>query len=407
MIPSNISLRLPRLRFESADDEREFDRGSQSARYRHFILSGWVSLIIYNGFLIVDWLVSPDVFALGAALRLVLFTSFGLATLLVAMAFRKVFLLLPSKVTELTVLASGILAALSIAVVLTSPVMGKGPWAVFYHGGFVPVIIYGTVVQRLRFKMAAWFTATIVVIHWVCMAIGYRDASAPVVPMLLFISSMAGYTLIINYRLEYEERQQFLKQQRARVLRQQLDRSRIELEKAARSDPLTGAANRRAFDEAMQTAWAMATANQSALSVLLVDVDHFKAYNDFYGHPAGDQCLRHVAQALQGVIDAEGGLVARWGGEEFAAVLPAHTLPRALDLANRARVAVQSANLRHERSGTAATVTVSVGVASTIPAQGDVWLELLAQADAALYEAKRAGRNRASAAGPRQQVAAG
>lgn len=407
MIPSTVSLSVPRLRFESEDDEREFDLASQPARFRHFILSGWVSLIIYNGFLIVDWLVNPNVFALGSALRLGVFTSFGLATLLVAMVFRRVFLALPSVVTEITVLASGLLAALSIAVVLTSPVMGQGPWAVFYHGGFVPVIIYGTVVQRLRFKMAAGFTATIVVIHWVCMAVSYRDASAPVVPMLLFISSMAGYTLIINYRLEYEERQQFLRHQRAKVLSQQLDRSRIELEKAARSDPLTGAANRRAFDEAMQTAWALATTNQSAVSVLLVDVDHFKAYNDFYGHPAGDQCLRHVAQALQGVMRTEGGLVARWGGEEFAIVLPAHTLPRALDLANRARMAVQSANLRHERSSTATSVTISVGVASTIPAQGDVWMELLAQADAALYEAKRAGRNRASAAGPRQQVAAG
>lgn len=404
MIPSSMSRSLPRLQFESKEDEHQFDRDSQAPRLRHFMLSGWVSLLTYNGFLVVDWLVNPDVFAMGAALRLAIFTSFGLATLLLATVFRKVFLALPSAVTETSVMATGLLAALSIAVVLTSPAMGHGPWSVFYHGGFVPVIMYGTVVQRLRFNMAAGFTASILVIHWVCMALAYRDDTAPVVPMLLFVSSMAVYTLIINYRLEYEERQRFLRQQRARMLRQQLDRSRIELEKAAGSDPLTGVANRRAFDGAMQTAWADATAYQSALSVLLVDVDHFKAYNDFYGHPAGDQCLRHVAQALQGLVNAEGGLVARWGGEEFAVVLPAHTLPRALDLANRARQAVQAANLRHERSSTCASVTVSIGVASTIPAQDEAWADLLAQADAALYEAKRAGRNRASAAGPRQPV---
>ncbi|HIV72181.1 MAG TPA: GGDEF domain-containing protein [Candidatus Aquabacterium excrementipullorum] len=397
MIPSTMTRGLPRLQFDSPQDERLFDKGSQAARLRYFMISGWVSLLTYNGFLVVDWLVSPDVFALGVLVRLVVFTSFGMATMLIAQIYRHVLLALPSAATEGAIMVTGIMAALSVAVVLTSPNMGHSEWTVFYHGGFVPVIIYGTVVQRLRFRLAAMFTGAILMIHWFCMALAYREATAPVVPMLLFVSSVAIYTLVINYRLEYEERQQFLRQQRGRVLRDQLDRSRIELEKAARCDPLTGVANRRAFDQAMQEAWAQARQQGSHLALLLVDVDHFKAYNDFYGHPSGDQCLHVVAQVLQAVASQHGGLVARWGGEEFAVVLPAQSLAQAQDVAARARQAIQAANLRHERSTTAATVTASLGVAAMTPTTSDEgWAGLLAQADAALYEAKRTGRNRVS-----------
>lgn len=397
MIPSTMSRGLPRLRFDSHEEERQFEKASQETRLRHFMISGWISLLTYNGFLVVDWLVSPDVFALGVLVRLMVFTSFGMATMLVARAYRHVILAMPSSFTEGMVILTGIMAALSVAVVLTSPAMGHSEWTVYYHGGFVPVIIYGTVVQRLRFRMAAAFCGAVLLIHWFCMAAVYRDAAAPVLPMLLLISSVAFYTLIINYRLEYEERQQFLRQQRGKVLRDQLDRSRIELENASRCDPLTGVANRRAFDQIMLEAWTQAMVERTPLSLLLVDVDHFKAYNDFYGHPAGDECLRAVAQTLHGVVSACGGLVARWGGEEFAIVLPGHALAQALEVAGRARQAIQSANLRHERSGTAATVTASLGVAATVPSPDADWAELLAQADAALYEAKRGGRNRVSA----------
>lgn len=86
MIPASMSRGLPRLRFESAEDEHHFDKGSQASRLRHFLISGWVSLLIFNGFLVVDWLVSPDVFALGVLVRLMIFTSFGIATMLVALA---------------------------------------------------------------------------------------------------------------------------------------------------------------------------------------------------------------------------------------------------------------------------------------------------------------------------------
>lgn len=396
MIPASMSRGLPRLRFESAEDEHHFDKGSQASRLRYFLISGWVSLLIFNGFLVVDWLVSPDVFALGVLVRLMIFTSFGIATMLVAWRYRPVVLALPSGFAEGMVVMTGVLAALSVAVVLSSPAMRDSHWSVHYHGGFVPVIMYGTVVQRLRFRHAAVFAGIVLLIHWACMATGPREANAPVIPMLLFVSSVAMYTLIINYRLEYEERQQFLRHQRSQVLLAQLDRSRIELEKASRCDPLTGVANRRAFDLAMQEAWANAVVQGTPLSLLLVDVDHFKAYNDFYGHPAGDQCLRTVAQTLQAAVSTHQGLVARWGGEEFAVVLPGCALAEAQDVAARARQAIQAAGLRHERSATAATVTASLGVASAVPINGGDWAELLARADAALYEAKRGGRNRVS-----------
>ncbi len=395
MIPASMSRGLPRLRFDSPEDEHQFDKGSQASRLRYFLISGWVSLLIFNGFLVVDWLVSPDVFALGVLVRLMIFTSFGIATMLMAWLYRPVVLALPSGFAEGMVVMTGVLAALSVAVVLSSPAMRDSHWAVHYHGGFVPVIMYGTVVQRLRFRHAAIFAGIVLLIHWACMATGPREADAPVVPMLLFVVSVAMYTLIINFRLEYEERQQFLRHQRGKVLLAQLDHSRIELEKASRCDPLTGVANRRAFDHAMQDAWANAVAQGTPLSLLLVDVDHFKAYNDHYGHPAGDACLVQVADAVQRCLRRPGDLVARYGGEEFIAVLNRAPLAQALAAAERVREAIEALDLPHEAPITYGRVTASIGVATLLPAECQTSAErLIALADEALYQAKNRGRNR-------------
>jgi diguanylate cyclase (GGDEF)-like protein len=160
-------------------------------------------------------------------------------------------------------------------------------------------------------------------------------------------------------------------------------------------DPLTGVANRRYFDDFLSTVWRGRLERDQPVALLLVDVDHFKAYNDHYGHPAGDECLRYIARALQEQINGHDGLVARWGGEEFAVVLPGKDAAAAEALAIRIAKAVQALGLRHERSSTAATVTVSIGVSTDLADEEQAgWDSLVARADAALYQAKRLGRNR-------------
>lgn len=159
-------------------------------------------------------------------------------------------------------------------------------------------------------------------------------------------------------------------------------------------DGLTGVHNRRHFDERLQMECSRAQRQHSALSVLLLDVDHFKHYNDHYGHQAGDQCLRQLAATLRAQLGRPTDLVARYGGEEFACLLPDTDLPSALQLAGQIGQAVQALAMEHQASPVAGVVTISVGVCSKAPAQDVDCQALLRGADAQLYAAKAQGRNR-------------
>jgi diguanylate cyclase (GGDEF)-like protein len=162
-------------------------------------------------------------------------------------------------------------------------------------------------------------------------------------------------------------------------------------------DALTGIANRRAFDLALDSDWRQATRNGSAFSLLLIDVDHFKKFNDCYGHIAGDDCLRAVAQTLAGNARRAGDVVARYGGEEFAVLLPNTDREEAMLLAERMCETVRQRNIAHTPSE-AAQVTISVGVATCRPSDKAVLASTLVEAaDKALYVAKQSGRNRVAA----------
>jgi diguanylate cyclase (GGDEF)-like protein len=184
-----------------------------------------------------------------------------------------------------------------------------------------------------------------------------------------------------------------------RGLTAQLRDANHKLERQSLTDGLTGVANRRHFDQALEQAWEQALETGQGLSVALLDVDHFKRYNDHFGHQKGDECLRAVAAALEGAVRLrdsarESDLIARYGGEEFAAVLRTGE-EHALMVAERLRSSVQKLNLSHPLSSTGVFVTISVGVASVRPGvDGSSALALCASADAALYRAKNEGRNR-------------
>ncbi len=167
-----------------------------------------------------------------------------------------------------------------------------------------------------------------------------------------------------------------------------------ELERLATRDGLTSVANRRSFDETLNTEWRRATREARALSLLMIDVDFFKPYNDTYGHQGGDECLRRVAGAMSDVVKRSSDAVARYGGEEFAILLPATDPAGAGIVAERIRAAVEALHLPHSGSTVAEHVTVSIGVASVVVTTEGLPAQLVGAADAALYRAKHEGRNR-------------
>ncbi|MCR9145240.1 MAG: diguanylate cyclase [bacterium] len=184
---------------------------------------------------------------------------------------------------------------------------------------------------------------------------------------------------------------------------QELEESRRRMEQLAVTDGLTALVNRRYFDEQLIVEWARARRTRSTLALMMADVDHFKDYNDTYGHPAGDVCLRRIADCLQSVLHRAGDVVARYGGEEFAVILPATDYFGAGALATQMRDAVLALKIPHSASPVASVVTISIGVAAAEPTahdpnfpedSGEDLAELLMYADHALYQAKRSGRNR-------------
>lgn len=159
-------------------------------------------------------------------------------------------------------------------------------------------------------------------------------------------------------------------------------------------DGLTGIANRRHFDEMLDQEWKRASREKSQLSLVLLDIDFFKKYNDNYGHQGGDDCLRQVASALHNAMHRPGDFIARYGGEEFVAILPDTDSSGAATIAESMRASVEALNIAHAFSLATDHVTISLGVATIIPDSAQNPKELVETADGALYKAKEQGRNR-------------
>jgi len=258
---------------------------------------------------------------------------------------------------------------------------------------FSLVFLAGNIVFPLRFR-----PAVISSVASLLLAALYVSQHPTMLPearqfSLALMAATAIFTCLACYRMERAGRQAYL------LLLQEALRSQTALRMAdayalaSQTDALTGLPNRRAFDTALQQRWHEALVRDGGLALLLVDVDHFKRYNDHYGHPAGDACLRQVAEAMAAVV-REGDQLARIGGEEFALLLGDGRGASAAAAAERLCQCVQAMDLPHAGLAEQAVVTVSVG-AAVLPARGAAQATVLvAQADQALYRAKQAGRNR-------------
>ncbi len=368
------------LRFP-APLEQAFLVERADGRTVRLILAGLVGMLAFSMILAADYLISPELLALSATLRVGVFG--GVTAVGLLMLHR---LSLP-RLNEWAVVPVTVLAGV---LVLIMGVLGPGELAFERIVELTLVVAYATVFARFWPMLA--LSLCMVGLHsyalWTAPP-GF-EVLKPGVTLMLVATIVFG--LYTTYTREHNDRLAYLHDLRERAMREAIDDGNRQLQAMARTDVLTGVANRRAFDEAL--AQHLSHDARTSLSLLMVDVDHFKAYNDHYGHQAGDRCLCVVAEALASCLRRPVDLLARWGGEEFAILLAGADDTVARQVAERVCLAVQAQALPHAASTCADVVTVSVGLAMAPCGEPCLPLELMHRADAALYAAKHGGRNR-------------
>jgi diguanylate cyclase (GGDEF)-like protein len=363
--------------------EAVFERETGAARSRYLILAGLVAIVTHDLFLFNDYTLLPDVFKTALILRLAITTPLA-------------FLIMAAIVWGMTPalresVEAGVTLFVSAGVVYLAA-QSKSPYAVHYDKGLILVVIFCNIVVRLRF----WYAVAVSLATLLIFALFFLgvQGNSPILQVdnLIVLASCMVFTLFANYNQERDERRGYLLGLRERIRRADLTANNLRLAELSHLDPLTGIPNRRELTEYLDH---LAQGSHSAiLAIVMLDIDHFKRYNDLYGHPAGDECLRRIAGALRDSLRQSGDMVARFGGEEFVVVLPGNDLQAAGLVAERLRLAVQKLAIPHAGSPALGLVTLSAGIAaSTSGGPGDIQA-ILAAADAALYRAKSAGRNR-------------
>ena len=372
-----------RLRF--ADEvEARFEEDTQRQRSRSMVMAGLISAIIYCLFLINDHSFRPDTFTTALALRVGVMLPFGMPILW--WVYRGV-----SPAQRETLMASTVIVATVISCLIL--VESTVPYSYLDVFSFGLILLVGNIVYSLRFNYACVSSAICIFI--ILLFVLSYDPMPPEAKRLAIFTIIAQtlFTLVANYRFEQSERTSYLHVLKEKLRAGYYLKDNQELSRMSVTDPLTNLANRRQFDTVFPVRWQEATDKGLCLGLMVIDIDHFKAYNDYYGHPQGDECLRQVATAMQ-ANSRDADLVVRFGGEEFVVLIANASPEAAKPAAERIRCNVEALEIPNHGVSAQSVVTVSVGVAVLYPKVSLAPAELLSQADDALYEAKRQGRNR-------------
>ncbi len=349
------------------------------------IRQGLVMLLaLVNFMLLTDWLMVPDQLERALHWRLLGFTPLALLGLLVLPWLRAAW--------REWVVFGLILAAVAITVDIS--LNSADELAQPYLFSLAPILMFNGAVIRMRFWKA--LLVDVLGMGLFCLALMLLPAPfwALMIPASMVILGTTVFTLYGSYWLEHEDRSNWLMQQHDRLLLDAVASANERLDRLSRFDVLTDLPNRRHFDEFLRQTWRRCAGNRESVALLMIDVDHFKAYNDRHGHPAGDDCLQAVVGALKSRVRRPGDLLARYGGEEFVAVMPGASPSDAALVAEQLRRRVDELAHPHGGSTVRPHVTVSIGVATAQADDPQASPEsLIADADAALYEAKARGRN--------------
>jgi diguanylate cyclase (GGDEF)-like protein len=357
--------------------ERQFEADTHSRRCQRLTTGMLVSAALYNLFLLADWLLVPDVLRMATWLHLAIVTPWMLfAAWLVS---RK-----PKPFVRECLAASVpliIIFQIDLGFACTT---SEG--AAHYQYVVIPTLLYTNVsLHRLEFRFARAVTAVILLLHGALVLWASYLSAAVAMTIIVQIVICAYITLVANYTMERDLRRSYLYSLRDRL-------GHAEADAASRRDPLTGLANRFHLDAELARLWSQPEFKGSPVSVVMVDIDHFKHLNDRYGHGAGDICLKRIAAKLLAELREADHIAVRYGGEEFLLLLPHMQMMDAVRLAERIRRTIENAAIPNDGSALRGVVTASFGIAASSVSDLSA-AELIAAADQALYAAKSKGRN--------------
>lgn len=359
--------------------EAKFDQESGPRQARALLRSMPRLVLIYNAFIIVDMFVLPETLKLAAILHAIITP----AIMIVAWMLQGRLDRLPRDILGAI---PSLLMVLQVSVVYLA---STSPDSSHYLYFILIIAICSNASLPMSYRSASWISGASWLLTAATIALGRHMTLAVAAMLMLTLIVVTYVTLLTNFQRNMHIRRAYLIDLRNRL--------RVEaIGKEARNDALTGLANRRRLDEAAAELWARGDASVSPVSIILFDVDRFKAYNDIYGHQKGDACLKMIASRAPAEAGGADDIAARYGGEEFMLLLPRTGLEEARAAAERMRRAIAELEIPHE-GGELGVATASFGVAAA-NVSATSFDVLTAAADAALYAAKRSGRNRVNTA---------
>jgi len=354
---------------------------------RHVRLSVGLLLVIFDLFCLVQRSSAPELVTLSSWLRLAVLTPLGLAYIGLDSAGRLGRLQQPALLvlSATCALISAVLCVRTTSLTSLSDIRAT------------PLVLLTTgLVLRLT-PAATAVNAVVCALPFIGgIALSAVVPRAEIPSLIVTEIGYGALTWGFSTMLSKRDRMLFLLREADQIRREELAVQNAGLRAENQTDSLTGCANRRCFDSSLAEAWAACLRAGEPLGLIMFDIDHFKRFNDHYGHQGGDDCLARLAAAAARQVRA-GDVIARYGGEEFAVLMPGATPPVTAAAAERIRAAVAALAMPHEGVAPGAVVSISLGVASQVPRDAQGANRLVERADQNLYEAKRHGRNRVHA----------
>ena len=378
-----------RLRFNE-ELEREFQQDYARRYFAHMQIAGIMGLVVFLACGILDLIWMTDMAGRTWFIRLV--AGIPMAVPLLLSFWGKFRQKIGEKYMQLF---TCIFATSAVGGLIAISLNSLEPYNYYYYNAVTVAMVIVFVLSRIQFKWGV-ISAIIMLLSLNVGLIGFDQtdnklATVVIIDYVFLGSSISA--LIGTFLIERSLRQNYLQSRLLSVENRDLEESNLTLQYLSAIDGLTQIANRRSLDRSLAIEWQRARRKREPVGFIMADIDHFKMFNDTYGHQAGDECLRVVASLIKDHARRPGDLAARYGGEEFALVLTNSSAEQARIIAEQMRKKIMETTIKYEKS-VSTNITASLGVASMVPGIGQANPDaLILEADQAMYRAKRSGRN--------------